>query len=199
LVRTNGTKAIVGKGLTTHYYEVRVQRLINGVVSGGADAVTVNLRCVATDVCTTPATTTIAAGQSEAYVYISGVEVGSTQIEATAIAHEASYLNVETISAVLSLQNIQSVMTVGQKQTSVYVNAAVPGTTYAQVSTAPFLMTLSSSVPSVGVITNSANWAANSGSSGYATFSAVAQGTTQITASSPGFVPATSGVITVNP
>ncbi|MCP4513965.1 MAG: hypothetical protein GY824_01880, partial [Delftia sp.] len=52
---------------------------------------------------------------------------------------------------------------------------------------------------SVGTITDSVTWNANSGNSAYATFTAVAPGTTQITASSPGFTPATSAPITVNP
>jgi ethanolamine utilization microcompartment shell protein EutL len=63
-----GSKLILGKGLYNYYNEFYVQRLINGVVSNGADAVTVNLRCVAEDVCKAPATVTIPAGQSYAYI-----------------------------------------------------------------------------------------------------------------------------------
>lgn len=196
-----GTKAIVGKGLTTYYYEVRVQPLINGVVSGGADAVTVNLRCVASEVCTTPATTTIDAGQSEGYVYVTGVGVGSTQIEATAVEHDASYLNTETVLPLLYLQSVPSSIAVGHSYSSIYVTSEVPGSYYSssQVPAAALSVTFTSSVPSVGTITNTVNWPANAGNSNYATFTAVAPGTTQITASSPGFTPATSSAITVNP
>src|SRR5690606_39872493 len=57
---------------------------LNGVVSVGAEPVVVNLRCVATDVCTTPATVTIPANQNSIRLQVSGVGVGSTQLEATA-------------------------------------------------------------------------------------------------------------------
>lgn len=35
LVRNGGSKLILGKGLYSYYYEFYVERLINGVVSGG--------------------------------------------------------------------------------------------------------------------------------------------------------------------
>ena len=63
----------------------------------------------------------------------------------------------------------------------------------------PIEVTLTSSVPSVGTITKTVTWGANAGNSGTATFTAVAQGITQITASTPGFTPATSAPISVNP
>jgi len=161
----------------------------------------VNLRCVAADVCTTPATVTIPAGQSSIYLQVSGVDIGSTQLEATAVSHDASYVNVETVSPVLLLPSIPSSLSVGQKNNYVYVTSEVPGSYYSssQVPAAAFFVTFTSSVPSVGTVTSIVNWPANTGNSNYATFTAVAPGTTQITASSPGFVPATSGVITVNP
>ncbi|MGF6212185.1 hypothetical protein, partial [Comamonas sp. 4034] len=90
LFRAYGPQAVLGKGMNTHLYEIGVQRLINGVVSGGADAVTVNLRCVAAEVCKTPATVTIPAGQSSVNFVVTGVDIGSTQIEATAAGATAS-------------------------------------------------------------------------------------------------------------
>src|SRR5256885_3341232 len=54
LTRYGGSKLIVGKGLYSYSSELYVERLINGVVSNGADAVTVNLRCVAAEICETP-------------------------------------------------------------------------------------------------------------------------------------------------
>ncbi|WP_332673681.1 hypothetical protein [Comamonas sp.] len=201
LVRQSGTKIVVGKGLTTYGSEVRVQRLLNGVVSVGAEPVVVNLRCVATDVCTTPATVTIPANQYSISLKVSGVEVGSTQLEATAVSHDAGYLNVETVTPNLRLQNAPSSISVGKIHSSVYVGTEVAGAYYSnsQTSNAAFPITFTSSVPSVGTVTGTVNWAANAGNSGYATFTAIAPGTTQITASSRGFTPVTSAVITVNP
>ena len=195
------SRLLVGKGLYSYYNELYVERLINGVVSGGADAVTVNLRCVAQEVCTVPATVTIPAGQSRTYANVAGVELGSTQIEATAVALDPAYFNVETVAASLRLQYVPSELSAGGTAGSIYVTPEVPGAYWStsQYPAAPLTITFTSSVPSVGTITDSVTWNANSGNSGYATFTAVAPGTTQITASSPGFTPATSGPITVNP
>ncbi len=201
LTRYGGSKLIVGKGLYSYSSELYVERLINGVVSNGADAVTVNLRCVAAEICETPVTVTIPAGQSRAYISVNGMETGSTQIEASAAGMDAVYINAETVAATLRLQSVPSSLKTGQKATSIHVSAEVPGAYWAtnQYPSVPVTITFTSSVPSVGTITDSVTWNANSGNSAYATFTAVAPGTTQITASSPGFTPATSAPITVNP
>ena len=201
LTRQGGSKLILGKGLYNYYAEFYVERLINGVVSSGADAVTVNLRCVAEDVCNAPATVTIPAGQSYAYIQVTGVDVGTTQIEATAAGSQSALINVETVSPILRLYNVPASQNVGQQYSSIYVNAEVSGATYStnQYPASPLTVTLTSSVPSVGTITNTVAWGANAGNSGTATLTAVAPGTTQITASTPGFTPATSAPITVNP
>ena len=110
-------------------------------------------------------------------------------------------INVETVAPVLRLYNVPSSQNVGQQYGSIYVNADVSGATYPtnQYPESPIEVTLTSSVPSVGTITKTVTWGANAGNSGTAMFTAVAQGTTQITASTPGFTPATSAPITVNP
>ncbi|WP_034396942.1 carboxypeptidase-like regulatory domain-containing protein, partial [Delftia acidovorans] len=201
LTRYGGDKLIVGKGLYSYSSELYVERLINGVVSNGADAVTVNLRCVAAQICETPATVTIPAGQSYAYISVSGLDAGSTQIEASAAGMDPVYLNAETVAPTLRLQSAPASLAEGQRAAYISVSAEVPGAYWStnQYPSAPLTITFTSSVPSVGTITDSVTWNANSGNSGYATFTAVAPGTTQITASSPGFTPATSGPITVNP
>ncbi|MCD2166234.1 hypothetical protein, partial [Comamonas koreensis] len=192
LGRENGTKAVVGKGLYSYYTgEVYVERLINGAAGSGANAVTVSLRCVAESVCTVPATVTIPAGQSFVYFSVTGIDIGSTQIEATAAGFDSSVLNTETISPLMSLRNVPGSLKAGQTYNSVFVSAIVPGARYQdyQYPATNLTITFSSSIPSVGTVTNTVNWAANSSSSSYATFTAISPGTTQITASSPGFVP----------
>ena len=202
LGRIGGGSAIVGKGLySLSSDEIYVERLINGEVGSGADAVTVNLRCVAASVCTVPATVTIPAGRSSVFFSVTGVDVGSTQIEATAAGFDSSVLNAETINPVLILRNAPGSLIVGQTNNSIYISAQVPGARYSQnqYPSVDLPITFTSSVPSVGAVTHTVIWPARSGSSSRATFTAISPGTTQITASSPGFVPATSGVITVNP
>jgi len=196
-----GSKLIVGKGLYSYYAELYVERLVNGVVSSGADAVTVNLRCVAESVCKTPATVTIPANQNRVSVTVTGVDMGSTQIEAAAAGFASAAINAETVSPILRLYNVPASINAGQRQGSIYVNAEVSGAYYStnQYPASPLTVTWTSSVPSVGTITSTVVWGANAGNSGSATFTAVAPGTTRITASIPGFTPATSAPITVNP
>ena len=162
---------------------------------------TVNLRCVAAEICETPATVTIPAGQSRAYINVGGLELGSTQIEASAAGMDSIYINVETVAPTLRLQSVPASLKAGQKANSIYVSAEVPGAYWStsQYPSNPLTITFTSSVPSIGNVTDTVTWNANTGSSTYATFTAVAPGTTQITASSPGFTPATSASITVNP
>ncbi|MDR2012224.1 MAG: hypothetical protein LBQ20_04130 [Rhodanobacter sp.] len=78
------SKVVVGKAMTSYLSELVVRRLVNGVVSTGGDPVTVSLRCVDASVCSVPATVTIAANGSQVIVPVSGLEIGSTQIKATA-------------------------------------------------------------------------------------------------------------------
>ena len=198
---SNASKVVVGKGLYTHLNEVYVERLINGVVSGGADAVVVNLRCVASEVCSTPQTVIIPAGQSRAYFYVTGLDAGSTQIEASAAGFTSGVVTTETITPLLLLSGAPSSLRVGQTNTTISVAAQVNGAYWSnsQYPAANLPITFTSSIPSVGTVTNTVAWAKGAGASARPTFTAISPGTTQITASSPGFVPATSGVITVNP
>ncbi|WP_133248146.1 hypothetical protein [Comamonas sp. JNW] len=198
---SNVSKVVVGKGLYTYTSEVYVERLINGVVSGGADAVVVNLRCVASEVCSTPQTVTIPAGQSRAYFFVTGLDTGSTQIEASAAGFTSGVVTTETITPLLLLNGAPSALRVGQTYTNIYVAAQVNGAYWpnSQYPAVNLSVTFTSSIPSIGTVTNTATWAKEAGSSARPTFTAISPGTTQITASSPGFVPATSGVITVNP
>ena len=132
---------------------------------------------------------------------MTGVDVGSTQIEASAAGFDSGFITAETVTPVLSLVSVPASLSVAQKSQYIYVHAEVPGAYWSsnQYPAANLPITFTSAVPSVGTITNTVNWTANASGSSYATFTAVAPGTTQITASSPGFTPATSGTITVNP
>lgn len=73
--------------------------------------------------CKAPASVTIPAGQSYAYISVTGVGVGTTQIEATAAGSESAVINVETVAPVLRLYNVPSSQNVGQQYGSIYVNA----------------------------------------------------------------------------
>jgi hypothetical protein len=131
LTRYGGSKLILGKGLYNYVYEFYVQRLINGVVSNGADAVTVNLRCVAEDVCKAPATVTIPAGQSTAYIQVTGVGVGTTQIEATAEGAAAAVpMPVEVIQPQLVIHSLDGQRTTSSLRDDFSFSLQVPGASY---------------------------------------------------------------------
>jgi hypothetical protein len=195
------TKVNVGKGLYTDIGELYVYRIINGAVAGGAEAVTVNLRCVSENVCTVPETVTIPANQSYAHVRVTGVDLGSTQIEATAAGFDTGAVIVETVTPQLRFYSTPPNSLNAGDATALYVAVEVPSAYYnaRQYPAVPLTVTFTSSVPSAATVTASANWPASRSYSDVATLTGMAPGTTQITASVPGFAPVTSGIITINP
>ena len=199
----NRVKVVVGKGINSSPAELRLQRLINGEVAVGADAVTVNLRCVAESVCKVPSTVTIPAGGSETTVPIMGMDVGSTQIEASASGFTQSSITVETVTPNLTfVSGLPSALNVGQVYGSVRVYAEVPGATYSGSNITPaqpIAVTFTSSVPSAATVAPTGTWRAGSWLSDGVALTGITPGTTTVTASAPGFNPVTSGVITVNP
>ncbi|HCY5196657.1 TPA: hypothetical protein O1W66_002909, partial [Staphylococcus aureus] len=143
LTRYGGDKLIVGKGLYSYYNELYVERLINGVVSNGADAVTVNLRCVAAEICETPATVTIPAGQSRAYINVGGLELGSTQIEATAEGATAAMpVPVEVIAPQVRIEGLDGQRSTSSLRDSFYVVLSVPGAYWSDSQNATQPMTV---------------------------------------------------------
>jgi hypothetical protein len=198
----NQPKVTVGKALATYSLELQVRRMVNGVLTSGVDPVIVSLRCVAETVCMVPATVTIPANNNTATVQVTGIDLGSTQIEASAVGFDPGTITVETVTPQLAFNSgPPASMTAGQQYTTLRASVQVPGAYWSTNQTAvlPFTLTLTSSVPSVATVSPSATWAVGSTVSGYATLSAVAPGVTRITASAPGFAPVTSGDITVNP
>ncbi|WP_347486328.1 hypothetical protein ABFV80_001480 [Vandammella animalimorsus] len=197
-----GSKVVVGKGMRSYHggsdSDLSVQRIVNGSVSSGADAVTVRLRCVNAQVCTVPETVTIPAGQSQVAVPVTGVDVGSTQIEVTAVGFGPGVVTMETIAPRLIITNVPATLAAGASR-HLYARAQVPGAVWPDSQTPAADLTLSwtSAVPSVGTVTASVSWNAGAGQSQAATFQGVAPGATTVTVSAPGFVPATSAAIQV--
>ena len=128
---SNQAKVTVGKGLRSYGAELRVQRLVNGVVTSGADAVTVNLRCVDTNVCNVPSTVTIPGGSNYADVPITGINLGATQIEATADgATAATPMPVEVIAPTIRFVSLDGNRTTVSPRDAFYLSLDVPGATY---------------------------------------------------------------------
>ena len=194
-------KVTVGKAMRSYGAELRVYRQVNGVTSAGAEAVSVSLRCVATSVCSVPQTVTIAAGYNYADVPITGLEIGSTQIEASAAGFTPSAITMETVTPSLVFYDVPSQLQAGKTYGSVRVYANVPGAYYSGTNLTlaqEAAVTLTSSVPSVATVVSTGVWKAGASVSQNSTLKAVAPGVTSITASIPGFNPVTS-TLTVNP
>ena len=196
------SKLVVGKGLKTYVYELYVMRMVNGQSVAGGDAVTVRLRCVSQDVCRVPESVTIKANERYAYIPVTGVGLGSTQIEATAAGFESGDVVVETVTPALAFAYpAPASMQAGQSFGYLSVRANVPGAYYAdnQMPAQNMAITFTSSVPSAASVAASGVWNAGEGASGGVVIKALAAGVTRITASAPGFAPVTSAPIVVQP
>ena len=196
------SKLVVGKGLKTYVYELYVMRMVNGQSVAGGDAVTVRLRCVSQDVCRVPESVTIKANERYAYIPVTGVGLGSTQIEATAAGFESGDVVVETVTPELAFAYpAPASMQAGQSFGYLSVRANVPGAYYAnnQTPVQNMAITFTSSVPSAASVAASGVWNAGEGASGGVVIKALAAGVTRITASAPGFAPVTSAPIVVQP
>lgn len=193
----NTNKAVIGSGMVTASNAVSVRREIDGKVFNGAEAVTVSLSCASADVCTVPATVTIPAGANSAYIPVTGVAAGVTVITASAEKYDlGNDLLAEVVPAALSINGLVTSLSVGGSDTF-YVSTSVPGGYGTPRAVVPIPVTLTNAVPGVASVTELVTIQPGASSSPNAVFTATAPGTTSVTASSPGFSPATSAAISV--
>ena len=149
-----------------------------------------------------PESVTIKANERYAYIPVTGVGLGSTQIEATAAGFESGDVVVETVTPELAFAYpVPASMQAGQSFGYLSVRANVPGAYYAdnQMPAQNMAITFTSSVPSAASVAASGVWNAGEGASGGVAIKALAAGVTRITASAPGFAPVTSAPIVVQP
>lgn len=191
---------VAGKGLTTYSEEIHIIRTVNGSSFNGSAAVTVNLACTSTVVCSVPPSVIIPAGQSSVSVKVSGKEIGSTTVSATATGYEtAQDLAVSVVTPELRLSGPSNTR-VGL-QTNVSTSVYAPGAAYAsnQTATSAITVNLTSSSPGVATVPATLTIAAGSTGSPSGKLTGVAPGTTTVTASGTGLESVTSGVITITP
>jgi hypothetical protein len=190
----------VGKGFKTYYDEIYVQRAVNGAVFNGAEPLTVNLACSSTAICTVPASVVIPAGQSQVYFQVSGVDLGSTTITASAVGYIATReLPVKTIAPQIVMSGPGNTTVGGLSSVSVYLN--VPGAAYSsnQLALSAINVNLTSSAPGVATVPATLTIPIGSSSSNSGNLKGVAAGTTTVTASGTGLLSTTSGPITISP
>jgi hypothetical protein len=194
------TSVTVGKGLKTYYDEIYVQRAVNGAVFNGSEALIVNLACSSTAICTVPASVVIPAGQSQVYFQVSGVDLGSTTITASAVGYIATQeLPVKTIAPQIVMSGPGNTTVGGLSNVSVYLS--VPGAAYSssQLALSAINVNLTSSAPGVATVPATLTIPIGSTSSNSGNLKGVAAGTTTVTASGTGLLSTTSGLITISP
>jgi trimeric autotransporter adhesin len=175
----------VGKGLKNATGYIYVERVINGTAFSGPDPVTVNLSCASTVICSVPATVTIPANQSLAYILITGEGLGSTTVGANAVGYlSAVDYNVDVITPDLQLVSVPTTLRVAATS-NFYVRLLVPGAWDSGLQTPVVAkpISLTSSTPSVASTTSSVTIAAGANNSANAVLTGVASGTTTVTAS----------------
>jgi hypothetical protein len=196
------TTAYVGDGLWTDTREIRVERLVNGVLYAATQPVIVSLSCTAAAICAAPATVTIPAGASTATFRIRGTGIGTTTLTGSADGYNspAQDLNVSTTKASLTINGL--VTSIADGATDAFtIGFSTPSASYNTTQTAASALTidLTSSAPAVGSVPSTGSVASGSSASPNITFTANSPGTTKVTASHPTFNATTSATITVNP
>jgi len=196
----NRATGVVGKGLRTYVSEVAVLRSVGGQQLFGAAPLTVNLSCSSTAICSVPATVTIPANADRVTFLLTGLDIGTTTVTATAVGYNSIQdLNVNVIEPTLVVSGLVSTRAVGQTD-AFNIQMTTPGANWAGNQTAvdAIVINLTSSAPDVGTVPSTVTIAAGATDSPNATFTATGAGTTTVTASHPGFKPG-SGSVTVTP
>lgn len=199
-VRFSRGTVVVGKGLATYQSEVYVYRAADNAEFLGSAAVTINLACTSTAICSVPPTVVIEAGKSRAAFKVTGTSIGSTTITATAVGYSAPQDIAVSVIAPSMVLSTPGTVAVGAKG-GVSFYFTTPGADYSSSQTADkdIVVNLTSSAP--GVATVPASLTVKMGNNGSETdyLTGVSAGTTTVTASGSDINSVTSGVITVSP
>ncbi len=193
---------VVGRGTKTVSGDVSVERVANGEPFSGAEAVTVELSCITESepisdiVCSVDPTVVIPAGASSVPIAVIGEGIGQAHLHASATGYDDGELGVSGVKPYLTINSLLSTISVGNSDLF-YADIKVPGAYSTPRVVSPLSVNLISSVPSVGTVTSSVLINAGSNTSSNASFSAIASGTTEVTASAPGVDASAPFVVTV--
>lgn len=182
----------VGKGLKTTSQQLLMRTALGQQITQG-DLV-VNLRCEDPTICSVPATVTIPAGASSVSFVVTGINLGQTNVIASAPGFDApTPMPVEVLTPQLIFIAIPSLSPNGNGSITVGLGSAGP------LFSIPYavndiIVSLTSSASSVATVAASVTIPAGS-STASAQMQGLTLGTTSVTASSPGFTPAVTDVI----
>ncbi len=130
-----GSPAVVGKGLQSSVNLMYVERTVNGIAFASPEALTVTLACVSAAVCAAPASVTIPAGQSYVYFPLSGVEVGSSELLATAPGFgSATGFQIKVLNPTLEFGWLDGSRSLSSVRDDFYLGFSVPGSPTSQTA-----------------------------------------------------------------
>ncbi|NHZ99848.1 hypothetical protein [Massilia sp. CCM 8734] len=188
----------VGKGLTSYNGDLTVHRASNGKDFKGVAALTVNLSCTSTAICSVPPSVVIDAGSSYATVQVTGTGIGSTTVTASAVGYSALQdLALSVIAPELLMSGPGNTKVGEASNVSVYFS--VPGASNRQSPDKDLVVNLTSSAPGVATVPSTLTFKAGSTTSQSVKMTGVSAGTTTVTASGIDMKSVTSDVITVSP
>lgn len=190
------TVLLLGKGLKTTSQRLLMRTALGQQITQG-DLV-VNLRCEDPAICSVPATVTIPAGASSVGFVVTGINLGQTNVIASAPAFDPpTPLPVEVITSHLIFTTIPSLSPNGNGIITVGLGFAGPFSPIPYAAN-DIIVSLTSSSPGVATVTSSVTIPAGS-STASAQMQSVTLGTTTVTATSPGFTPAVTDVVVTPP
>lgn len=131
----------VGKSMTAYYWEVHVNRTVNGQSFSGNDALTVNLSSSDPTKVSVPATVTIPAGSSSTWFYVTGVDFADTvpvTIDATATGYSApaTKLAANVVAPVFNFSGLDTARSPASVRDNFQIYVTVPGASYPSNQTA---------------------------------------------------------------
>ena len=190
----NGNGATVGAGLHRDFS-------ISLNTPAPAGGLAVSLASSNPDAATVPASVNVPAGQSSRSFRVTGVDVGTVQITASAENWKGSTATVNVATATLVLNGIQTARTTSSAAHGIYVYPHTPSCgacDYFNADT-PVTYTVNSATPEIVTVSPSpATAQRDAWSTANASVSTpTTTGTYTITASAPGFTTATSQTVTV--
>lgn len=138
-LRFSRSSVVVGKGAMNYQYELLVQRYVDGAIFNGADPLTVTL--TSNDGKSLASSVTIPAGQSQAYIQVTGIELTSTTpsiLDASAPGYTSppTKLAVSVVAPSFRFESLDTKRSPASTRDDMYVQLHVEGAMYPTLASA---------------------------------------------------------------
>lgn len=134
LVLTHSGAGIIGKGLTSYCFQLRVQQQINGANFSSANPVVINVMSSDPTKVQVPATVTIPANSSSSCIPMDGIDTTTSPVEISisrAGYNPPAAQSVEVILPELKIQGLANTRSLAHERDGFYLSWYVPGSSYA--------------------------------------------------------------------